>query len=372
LYVAIEGSNGIKSPIITNSNPNAVLNDTWQEWPIPLSQFTGVTLNSIKKMYIGTGNRANPKIGGVGKLYIDDIRLYKPRCMPTLTRPQADFSNNCVVDYADLEILANNWLIKNYSVTPKNPGTSGLVAYYQLSNDAQDGSGQGHHGDPCGVPTYVPGPPGYGTAMHFGGAGNYVDLGTFDPSAGTGKLTVALWAKWDGLSGQYQGLIGKRDAWGAADMMWGIEANIDTGTLGFFREGSYPYDGDPVLPIGEWAHVAATFDGTTATFYLNGEKTGSGAFSFGSDTAARVQFGAVELNGANPFNGALDEIRLYNRALLQDEVAWLAGKIAVYSQSLRLLMVPPDGAIDLNSDNVINLKDYAILTNAWLEEKLWP
>jgi len=144
-------------------------------------------------------------------------------------------------------------------------------------------------------------------------------------------------------------------------MMWNIEANVDTGALGFFSEGSYPYDGDPVLPVGEWTHVAASFDGTTATFYINGETTGSGPFSFGFDTDATIVFGAVERNGSNPFNGALDEVRIYSRSLSAGEVAWLAGRTEPFSMSF-----------DLSGDGVVDFKDYAILTDAWLDELLWP
>jgi hypothetical protein len=375
LYVAVEDSTGT-SKAVDHPEPNAVQLNTWQEWNIDLNQFSdaGVNLQSVRNMYIGVGNRNAPTLGGSGMLYVDDIRLYQSRCLPSLAKPAGDFNNNCVVDYPDLDIMTDNWLITDYDVTPADPGTGNLVAYYTLQNNTNDGSGSGHHGDPCGAPTYVPGPAGYGTAMHFDGtsAGNYVDLGTFNPSAATGELTVAVWAKWDGLSGYYQGLVGKRDSWSADDMMWHVEANRDTGALGFARNGSYPYDGDPVLPMGQWTHVAASFDGTTASFYINGELTGSGPFSFGSDTGARVVFGAVGANGNNPFNGALDEVRIYDRGLTQEQVAWLAGKTTTYTQPLYLLLIPPDPAMDMDSDGIIDLKDYAALADMWLDEILWP
>jgi hypothetical protein len=209
-------------------------------------------------------------------------------------------------------------------VEPVDPGTDGLVAYYALENDATDGSGNGHDGTIVGEPVFIEGKVGMG--LEFDGTGSqYVDLGTFNPSEATGMLSLSLWAKWNGLSGQWQGVIGKRDTWANAEMMWQIEANIDNGTLGFFREGSYPPDGDPVLPEGEWAHIAATFDGAVATFYFQGEATGSGDFSFGADPEAAVVFGACEANGNNPFNGALDEIKIFDRGLSAGEVLFLAG-----------------------------------------------
>ena len=78
--------------------------------------------------------------------------------------------------------------------------------------------------------------------------------------------------------------------------------------------------------IGQWVHIAVTFDGTTAKGYINGVKTVEGAFTFGSDREAPIQFGADTFGGGNAYNGALDEIRLYDVVLTDAEVAALAGK----------------------------------------------
>ncbi len=110
-YVALEDTTG-KNAVFRHKDPNAVLLDTWQEWNIDLKEFsdTGMNLSGIKKMYLGVGDRGNPKAGGSGILYFDDIRLYRPRCVPSEARPDADLSGNCVVDYADLDIMAGQWL----------------------------------------------------------------------------------------------------------------------------------------------------------------------------------------------------------------------------------------------------------------------
>jgi len=112
LYVAVEDSTG-KTKVVNHEDPNAVQLDTWQEWNIDLKRVSdaGVNLASIKKTYVGVGDRNLPKLGSGGMLYVDDIRLYKPRCVPSLLKPDADLSGNCVVDYPDLEIMANEWLV---------------------------------------------------------------------------------------------------------------------------------------------------------------------------------------------------------------------------------------------------------------------
>jgi hypothetical protein len=50
----------------------------WTQWRIPLSGFTGVNLAKVKKLSLGVGDKANPKAGGTGLIYVDDISLAKP------------------------------------------------------------------------------------------------------------------------------------------------------------------------------------------------------------------------------------------------------------------------------------------------------
>jgi hypothetical protein len=111
LYVAVEDSSG-KIKVVTNDNPLAAVDPDWQEWNIELTQFSGagVNLKAIKKMYIGLGSRTSPKVGGTGTIYVDDIGVYPSRCVPSMGKPAADLSGNCVVDYADIEIMAGDWL----------------------------------------------------------------------------------------------------------------------------------------------------------------------------------------------------------------------------------------------------------------------
>ena len=200
-----------------------------------------------------------------------------------------------------------------------------LVAHYKLDEGAgttaTDASGNGHHGTAQnGVPTWVDGQPGYGKAMYFDGTGAsaWVDCATFNPSEGTGQLTVALWAKWDGANGSYQGLIAKNDDAQVSEMMWLLEIDLDN-NIRFFQFDSWTPCAD-VLPQGQWTHVAITFDGSTLIFYLNGEEICRDSFSLGPKTDATVVFGASYKLGWNRLNGALDDIRLYNHALSEGEI----------------------------------------------------
>jgi regulation of enolase protein 1 (concanavalin A-like superfamily) len=82
LYVALNDSGVV---YYTDPDPNAtfsgVLNPDWTHWKINLQDFAnqGVNLANISKLSIGIGTKDNTTTpGGIGKLYIDDIRLYRP------------------------------------------------------------------------------------------------------------------------------------------------------------------------------------------------------------------------------------------------------------------------------------------------------
>ncbi len=79
LYVMVQDSAG-KNKVVNYPDLTAPTTGTWQEWRIPLSQFTsaGVKVTSVKELAIGVGNRTSPTADGAGLLYIDDIGFGHP------------------------------------------------------------------------------------------------------------------------------------------------------------------------------------------------------------------------------------------------------------------------------------------------------
>jgi hypothetical protein len=69
-----------KTKAISHSDPAATTLATWQQWRIGLSEFSsaGVKMTGVKKLYIGVGDRSDPKAGGAGLVYIDDIGVGHP------------------------------------------------------------------------------------------------------------------------------------------------------------------------------------------------------------------------------------------------------------------------------------------------------
>ena len=79
LYVAIANKTGTPV-VVVYDNPAAAQIGAWTKWIMPLQAFAdqGIDLTDVEKIMIGLGTRDNLTApGGAGKLFFDDIRLYR-------------------------------------------------------------------------------------------------------------------------------------------------------------------------------------------------------------------------------------------------------------------------------------------------------
>ncbi len=80
LYVAVSNATG-QPAVVVHPDPAAATITTWTEWVAPLSAFSdkGINLTNVDRLALGLGTRGNQTVpGGSGKMYFDDIRLYRP------------------------------------------------------------------------------------------------------------------------------------------------------------------------------------------------------------------------------------------------------------------------------------------------------
>jgi hypothetical protein len=77
MYVALNGG----TPVY-HADPKAAQAAGWTEWLIDLQAFQGVTLTNVNTITIGFGTKGSPAAGGTGKVFFDDIRLYRPSTAP--------------------------------------------------------------------------------------------------------------------------------------------------------------------------------------------------------------------------------------------------------------------------------------------------
>jgi hypothetical protein len=66
--------------VVVHDDPGAATIDTWTEWIVPLQTLAdqGIVLADVDRIAIGLGTNGNTTIsGGSGKMFFDDIRLYR-------------------------------------------------------------------------------------------------------------------------------------------------------------------------------------------------------------------------------------------------------------------------------------------------------
>jgi hypothetical protein len=252
-----------------------------------------------------------------------------------------------------------------------------LVAYYPMDEGSgrivRDFSGLRHVGEAQADPAWVDGAPGFGKALYFDGnepAPAWVDCGTWNPSEGTDELTAACWIRWGGLQSpdqRWHGIIGKRDGWDDTEpLMWFLEINGANGYLLFGRLNNYAVIIGGSVPAGEWTHIAATCDRITGSLYVNGELKKSAKFSLGPKTDSTLVIGADNLGGANAFYGAIDEVRLYNTAMAQEEIQAVMFEVGVKPEPA-LAPGPADRETDIARDVVLSWRPgiYAVTHNVY-------
>jgi hypothetical protein len=373
LYVGLQDSLGIRKDV-PHENPNAALVGRWQEWNIDLEEFAnaGVNLASVKTMYIGVGNRTSPRMGGTGRLYFDDIRLYRPRCMASLLKPDADLDENCVVDYDDILILGERWLDTGLMVVPASPGSAGLVGHWKLDDGfgatAADSSGNASNGTVYGDPQWVAGHD--GGALWFDGTNDYVELPIGWLISSLTNSTFATWVDFSNAGGGWQRIFdfgNDTTSYMFLTPRMGVDGAMRFGIT--IESGGAPEQvatAPGTLPSG-WHHVAVTInaDQDTITVYLDGSAAAQNAEATlnPSDLGATAYnwLGRSQYEADAYYTGLIDDFRIYSRALTQAEVAWLAGRTSAFSVEQ-----------DLDRNGTVDFKDYAILADAWLDELLWP
>ncbi|MDT8301000.1 MAG: LamG domain-containing protein [Sedimentisphaerales bacterium] len=215
--------------------------------------------------------------------------------------------------------------------TPVDPGTDGLVAYYAMENDVLDSSGNSNDGTIIGAPTFVDGLSGYGMAMEFDGE-SYVDVGNDTSLDITGPISMGIWIR-PGAddpegNGTETAVMAKADSAGSPSWSWQVRYgwNSPQPYMAFTFNTSpraWVYVGKN-LERGEWAHIACSHDGTTLKCYLNGEETDSTPMGAITSSPTPVLIGSD--GWRSDWIGAIDEVVIYDRALSESEVMYLAGE----------------------------------------------
>lgn len=294
-------------------------------------------------------------------------------------------------------ILGNLCLLVSHqeSLASCVPPPSGLVGWWPAEGNTIDVQGTNN-----GVFTnlaYAVGE--VGRAFSFAGSGSYVQIPDNPALSLTNEFTVELWYEDTGVpAGAYAGLVAKRPYSGPCNFGLSILGGSSGGFLVYFLDPNYgSYQGStysPLPPAGGWHHLATSYRQVTAEQielkqFIDGQLVKTATLPGNLSRTVNnspIYFGCSNPTGGEFFKGNIDEISIYNRALLASEIAAIynagsSGKCApparpsIFSQptnqtvlagSTVYLSVGATGTQPLSYQWSVNGKDLAGATDALL------
>jgi len=266
-----------------------------------------------------------------GNLAISDVYSFNTFASLSISFTSPTDADNTLVNRNWTEI--NTSIDSTFDVSSFIDWDKSLVGYWNFNENsgstAHDKSTYSNDGTLNNNPQWTNGK--FGNALEFDGVDDYVDCGS-DPSLDiTDEITIEVWINpataqevcGDGETGNY-GVAGKAEE-GISGTVWSWQLRYgspDNCRLGF------QFNGDPEgsrwvtvnqnLTPGEWYHIVGTFDGTDIKCYLNGALKDTNQISGIKSSNAKLFI--AEEGWHNYFHGLIDEVRIWNRALSEEEI----------------------------------------------------
>jgi hypothetical protein len=309
----------------------------------------------------------------------------------------------------DVKTLANAWLAKDrisglpVAVAGNDPCM--LVRYEfngNWNNDANGRVGTLANGVEVNNPELVNDAQ-RGNVAHFPQADtcDIVLLGTWgqDGNFAGKSFTIAFWAKHEAATPEESGwaeMVGKGESYQKVEFLLGSPPQ----SVHAVAHSSGVIVSVTKLQLGTWYHVAETYtqfadmNGGMQREYINGRLEGENDineipydqprhavewcdpnWTLGcmQEEGNTVSSPPTPVHLTRPFQGFLDDVRVYDRALSEAELTWLHGGttanyygIASPSDQADIYSPEPKGS------KIVNAKDLAVLAQDWLKSQLWP
>lgn len=201
--------------------------------------------------------------------------------------------------------------------------SDGLVAYYPFNGDANDESGNGNDGTVNGATLTTDRFGNADSAYSFNGSDDYISADGDGSLAINENFSLSTFIYADEVTSATQFLLVRR---GGTKDYYKLTLKLDK--INFKTEsGPVPaMASDLAIEISNWYHVCAVYDGSSARIYINGqlsaEEIASGNLSTSS---ANLYIGCNTPSGTDDrwFDGKIDDVRIYNRALSETEIQQL-------------------------------------------------
>lgn len=215
-------------------------------------------------------------------------------------------------------------IIRSAINTSAQMPVNGLIAWYPFNGNANDESGYGNNGlvydavlttDRCGNSN---------SAYYFDGEGDIIMVDHTD-FLNPQRITISAWISvesytiWGRIVDKYHftrcegyNIIIDPGAEATRFEFWGQDGQV------------YPDNSNPI-PLNTWLQVTSSFDGYQMKIYINGMLENT--LDVNTEIWPTSRYLSIgngdDGNGYLPFNGKIDEVRIYDRALSDEEVLLL-------------------------------------------------
>lgn len=241
------------------------------------------------------------------QVIVDPSWLHDPkRVLPITIDPtvvhntSSTFATGTLDNAYDSGSGASPILASGYQEVTADANTVGLWHMNEASGNVLDSSGNGNTGTSVGA-SVVPGI--MGNARSLNGSSQYISIANTN-SLNLGTFTFSAWVKINSFAARNTIV----DGGGAANTpRFGTETT--TGVLNLYKSGVLIICSSASAPtLGQWTHVAVTYDGSNCNIYINGTLSQStvSAQTFSYTAVSRyigVTYGTTEF-----FNGSIDEV----------------------------------------------------------------
>jgi len=235
------------------------------------------------------------------------------------------------------------------------PFLDGLISYWKLEEvddtTAIDIIGT-NNGSIANNPLSVDGI--LGNALFFDGTDDYVEIpNSTSLDIGTDGVTVSVWVNLKYLPKEMPTSIGPiydapQDSYVIYEDKWNRELRFKVSTENGAERPGIPNDD---LVKGEWLHIVGVYDGAQALIYLNGVKKDSHPGLTGTVKADQVA--RIGQDGSHYFNGAIDNLQIFNRGLTPEEITSLyTGDIV--TDIIESELLPTKYSLEQNYPNPFN------------------
>jgi hypothetical protein len=205
-----------------------------------------------------------------------------------------------------------------------NPPISGLVAWYPFNGNANDVSENGNNGTVYGATLTTDRFGDTNKAYSFNGTSDYIKVLNSTSLRLNQDLTLSAWFCTNTKLANEMAILGK-----------GTTIN-NTGYLLLITSSFYPdfarfrvsptiinasLESNTVVNDGKWHHIVGTYDKSLIKLYVDGKFVKSASYSFDiSSLTTDLMIGREFDRTARQFNGQIDDVGIWNRALTDDEI----------------------------------------------------